>query len=80
MKLLWKLLLKLSITAAEKLNGCEVVQVDIHLASGNKLMIMDRDELGKLKACTKLLAEWSPENIAELEKQIDRLNREGKNG
>lgn len=80
MKIIWELLLKLSSTAASKLYGSDVIQVDIHLENGKKLMIMSQEESDKLRRCTELLIQWKDEDIAELKKKIDRLHTEIKHG
>lgn len=80
MKILWELLLKLSSTAAAKLYKSEVIQVDIHLANGQKLMIMSKDESERLARCTKLMVYWTPEQVDEITKQIDKINSEVNHG
>lgn len=80
MKVIWELLLKLSSTAAAKLYKSEVVQVDIHLDNGQKLMIMSKDESERLVRCTKLMVEWTPEQVAAITKQIDKINSEVRHG
>ena len=82
---IWKMLLKLSSYAASRLYKGDVIQVDIHLADGRKLMIMDKDESERLIHCVKELGKMTPQQVDAIKKAIteiegvtDKINGIGK--
>ncbi|MFS7308408.1 hypothetical protein [Rahnella inusitata] len=82
---IWKMLLKLSSYAASRLYKGDVIQVDIHLADGRKLMVMDKDESEKLVHYVKELGKITPQQvdaikkaISEIESATDKINGMGK--
>lgn len=71
MKFIWKALLHASAFAAEKLYKSQVSQVDVWLGDGRKLMLMSREEEGRLKTVAKTLSgSWTEEEKRELSKAI----------
>lgn len=77
MKWLYEALVKLSVWSASRRYGEEVIQVDIHLKSGRKILIMDKDEQDKLVRTAQVLSkEWTQDQVDDLRKAILKI-REG---
>ncbi|MGY5366541.1 hypothetical protein ACXGQP_04125 [Enterobacter oligotrophicus] len=78
---LYKMLLKLSMTAAQKIYKEEVEQVDVWLKSGKQVCLMSRDSAQQLKRVSENLRdEWTPEQVDRLKAAITSIRKDELNG
>ncbi|MCC4519037.1 hypothetical protein LMA44_17585 [Enterobacter hormaechei] len=78
---LYEFLLKLSITAAQKICKEEVEQVDVWFKSGKQVCLMSRDSAQQLKRVAENLRdEWTPEQVDRLKTAIISIRKDELNG
>lgn len=77
----YEILLKLSITAAQKIYKEEVEQVDVWFKSGKQVCLMSRDSAQQLKRVAENLRdEWTPEQVDRLKAAITSIRKDELNG
>lgn len=78
---LYEMLLKLSITAAQKIYKEDVEQVDVWFKSGKQVCLMSRDSAQQLKRVAENLRdEWTPEQVDRLKDAITSIRKDEANG
>lgn len=78
---LYELLLKLSMTAVQKIYKEDVEQVDVWFKNGKKVCLMTRDSAQQLKRVAENLRdEWTPEQVDRLKAAITSIRKDEANG
>ncbi|HHT5046339.1 TPA: hypothetical protein ACTY4T_001002 [Enterobacter hormaechei] len=78
---LYEMLLKLSITAAQKIYKEDIEQVDVWFKSGKQVCLMSRNSAQQLKRVAENLRdEWTPEQVDRLKAAITSIRKDELNG
>ncbi len=78
---LYEMLLKLSMTAAQKIYKEDVEQVDVWFKSGKQVCLMSRGSAQQLKRVAENLRdEWTPEQVDRLKAAITSIRKDEANG
>lgn len=77
---LYEMLLKLSITAAQKIYKEDFEQVDVWFKSGKQVCLMSRDSAQQLKRVAENLRdEWTPKQVDRLKDAITSIRKDEAN-
>lgn len=78
---LYELLLKLSMTAVQKIYKGDVEQVDVWFKNGKQVCLMSRDSAQQRKRVAENFRdEWTPEQVDRLKAAITSIRKDELNG